>query len=136
MPLKKGKSPEVVSANIRELVKSGRPQKQAIAIALAKKRKYSSGGMVEDEEDSHESIEDLMELGDQGGVSNPEEQKEHMALCEKLMNHYAMGGLVQTKADDAMQNIPDEKMSAPEEHASLSAEVMEALAKKKARRRT
>jgi hypothetical protein len=36
MPLKKGKSKEVISANIRELKHSGRPTEQAIAIALAK----------------------------------------------------------------------------------------------------
>lgn len=34
MPLKKGKSDKTVAANIRELVNSGRPQKQAIAIAM------------------------------------------------------------------------------------------------------
>jgi uncharacterized protein YdaT len=36
MPLKKGKSKEVVSKNISTLTKEGYPQKQAIAIALTK----------------------------------------------------------------------------------------------------
>lgn len=34
MPLKKGKSKATVAANIRELKQSGRPQAQAVAIAL------------------------------------------------------------------------------------------------------
>lgn len=34
MPLTKGSSQKVMSANVRELVKSGRPVKQAVAIAL------------------------------------------------------------------------------------------------------
>ena len=36
MPLRKGKSKSVVSSNIRELVKSGRPVKQAVAISMKK----------------------------------------------------------------------------------------------------
>ncbi|MGL5219581.1 MAG: hypothetical protein ACRC8G_08905 [Plesiomonas shigelloides] len=36
MPLKKGKSQKVIGGNIKELMESGRPQKQAVAIALDK----------------------------------------------------------------------------------------------------
>jgi len=44
MPLKPGKSKKAISSNIKELMSTGRPQKQAIAIAMSKAKKSKKKG--------------------------------------------------------------------------------------------
>lgn len=51
MPLIPGNSRKTISKNIKELIESGRPQKQAVAIALDKSRqkKADGGGLLAEE---------------------------------------------------------------------------------------
>ncbi len=56
MPLIKSKSKKAFSHNVKAEMDAGKPQKQALAIAYAQKRKgYAQGGTVED---AHEEFPD------------------------------------------------------------------------------
>jgi len=67
MPLKKGSSQKTTSYNIREMIKSGHPQKQAIAAALnvARRSKRTDGGNIKNlphVNDTPQAVKDLLGL--------------------------------------------------------------------------
>lgn len=71
MPLKKGSSPKTISSNIREMIHSGKPQKQAIAAALNVARSAKAHG--------GESIK----IWQGKKAHKPHSKKPHMAMAEK-----------------------------------------------------
>lgn len=132
MPLAKGHSREIISSNIKEMVKSGRPAKQAIAASLAmarKSKKMAMGGMVDDEDDGTSMMagdpvypkgDDSQGLSEQ--VMDAQEENEGLQ-AEKYSandntNSYeaddmvagskmAKGGLAQSELAQALGNKPD-----------------------------
>lgn len=54
MPLKKGKSPKTVSANIKTEIAAGKPQRQAVAIALNTARQ--SGAKIPPKKSSRKPV--------------------------------------------------------------------------------
>ena len=67
MPLLKGSSKEIISQNIKELVQSGRDQRQAIAMALRKSRESNPGK-------PHKDIDDkLRKMDSKGARANTEQ---------------------------------------------------------------
>lgn len=154
MPLKHGKSPETVAHNIKEMMKAGHPQKQAIAASMSMKRKYekmdaggmaySEGGMVGDDmdqdagsdfnENASRNINELQDLGDShpNDVENPEMQDHQRMLAKALFEKseenekgFAMGGLVEDESGD---EEPDESEI---EHMAEGGEAGSMLGKEK-----
>lgn len=148
MPLKKGHSPEIVSANIKELVKSGRKQKEAVAIALSsarQSRKMAEGGIVDEP-----APRDIAELNTDAlpdeNAAEPEEHSEDELFASALrkaadgvgtVEMMAEGGLV----DDDEEETAEGNLSLPEPQtdtgteAPLSSLAIQAIADRKKKRK-
>lgn len=105
-PMKKGHSPEVVRSNVQELMKSGRPQKQAVAIALSqarKSKKMTQGGMVEEDDCNEGAVNAGDAVGEAGNAVYPEEMGND-SLSESVMAEQALAKGLQAKKYKANDN--------------------------------
>lgn len=95
MPLMTGKSDKAFSHNVRAEMDAGKPQRQALAIAYAMKRrgkKMADGGMEEEKASGYEK----MPMGKGGFVHEEEESGYPEDLVERIMREhcYSKGGQV------------------------------------------
>lgn len=106
MPLKKGHSDEVVSHNIKKMMSEGYPRKQAIAAALASKRKYKkmeAGGLVASK---HPYAEDGETLDDFEERFTHEHAKHHED--NEPGYNYAHGGMAAPDYDKEVESDLEE----------------------------
>lgn len=84
MPLKKGHSKEIISNNIKEMVRNGHSQAQAIAASLHNADKYNMGGSITDND--HIFMNDDMGPGEQTPKSGAGNNK--FANLKKKLSSY------------------------------------------------
>lgn len=123
MPLKMGTDAKTMSNNVKEMMKAGHPQKNAIAAAYSMKRKsmkkMAEGGQVSEDYDEGAGSDDdqnaergLVEINEMGKyhpaqVASPEQMDAEQMFAKKLFEKsedeemgYAEGGLIEEMDHD------------------------------------
>lgn len=122
MPLKKGKSKEAFSSNVKELMHSGRPQNQTVAIAYKEAKKMAFGGEVENEYNVTSEHEDhfVVRRGSKEfKVAKKGLSRDHIGKIQKMhkggkVQYFPDGGEVEGEEAPAMP----EASTTPEPEAS------------------
>ena len=98
MPLIKGSSKKTISSNIREMIRSGHPQKQAIAAALntARRSKHADGGQpkkLPNISDTPQRVKDLLNLNGPR-LPNIKDTPEDVKIKLNMQDTKAKGGSI------------------------------------------
>lgn len=85
--LKSGKSKKTFEHNVKTEMSAGKPQKQALAIAYAMKRRKAMGGMInEDEAEDTVQVDDSF-LSAEDALESPWQDVEPLSDSEELAEH-------------------------------------------------
>lgn len=114
----KGHSKEVVSNNIKEMVKAGHKPKQAIAAALASARKYkkmADGGQAapNDGQNTTQTSAPGSGTDNSNGVYNPNSDDSEQSAKNSIAHGFGMaaGGLIDDDMDEGLDSVNDEQAS-------------------------
>jgi hypothetical protein len=127
MPLMKSGSKKSLHENIREMMKSGHPQKQAIAASLANQRKYKKmamGGMVElpDEDDNIDGMragEPVYPMEDAADTLSFNVEKEN-GLAEHLQKARYAANQERTLVPDTSEMVKGNQFDQHQEEEPMS----------------
>jgi hypothetical protein len=122
MPLKSGKSQQTISHNIGQEVESGRPQKQAIAIALSQARKSGAhipepkweGGYAEGGRVNLDHIKDEYRHMYEGGVVAPRYEEQEKSGQHHEMDESQPMPSMSEEREENLHMEPQEQSTLPE----------------------
>ena len=114
MPLQSGSSPNIISANIRELIKSGHKHSQAIAIALDKAGKSKQEASIEDLKNKLQETKEVPDIKRYAGAPDYDSEQNRGSMTNEQCSSSSCNPYVKTESGAkyyaSVPNIPPQRV--------------------------